>query len=159
MIIKYYLIQLKTEKVLNIKRWNIVFDIILSFMIDTDNINIVKLCFKYINNAIILCWMNIYSYHGKIILFISKLCIKLYKYRDRLHIDYTLRNHQKEIFCLCKDTLLKLINVCKSPKQQSEIKAKLTKLQNIQAMKQLIENVMLISFPSKSNLLINVKTD
>eukprot|EP01083_Nonionella_stella_P296612 1007613_1 len=145
MVIKYYLDQLKYEKILNVKRWSVVFDVVCEFMINSDDFEIVEMCFEYVECAMMECWMNIFSYHGKLILFVAKLCIKLDKYtsEDRQYVRYDLIKDRECLLGLCERTLLCLMLMCKSEKQSNAIKLKLNKMKRIPALSTLMENVVI----------------
>lgn len=143
MILNYYLAQFRREKVLNVKRWHIVFDIVLKFMVDTDDLDIVSLCFEYIDDAIQWCWMTVSSYHAKIVLFVAKLVIKLdrFKRKSRSHIDCMLVQHQSEVLKLCENVVISLLRVCQSDQERKRFLERLTAMQKMKCLFTFVQGI------------------
>lgn len=135
MVIRYYLCLLICEKILNVKRWKMEFEIILKYMENSDCLYIVSLCFEFINAAVDIVSILIDAFHGRIFISIVKCLIRICSQQN-----CDLFEHQTQVKQMAKETILHLFVNCESIGHQEKFVSVLNEIANIDIVQEFVHD-------------------
>ena len=125
-VLRYYLAQLKAEKMRNVRRWSRVFDVILQFLVGSDDAETVELCFGWLSDAVRYGWCTLWrSSHAKVLVSVAKLLIKVESFRSREYAKCRLCEQRTSIWRWSEGLLLALFAICESDAQRDGLREKL----------------------------------